>query len=106
MSTYWQRWYAVKENREAHIKRTSRNNTLTRAKNRENIFNYLLEHPCIDCGESDPLYLDFDHIKGEKEMCVADMLNRYRSWKRILEEITKCEVRCCKCHRKRHFVGS
>ncbi len=68
---------------------------------REWILNYLELHPCIDCGETDPRCLDFDHIRGKKIEAVSRMIGSY-SWKAIEKEISKCEVRCANCHRKRH----
>lgn len=65
------------------------------------VMKYLVEHSCVDCGESDPLVLDFDHVRGEKEKEVTT-LRRYGSLERIQEEISKCEIRCANCHRKRH----
>jgi hypothetical protein len=63
---------------------------------------YLSTHACVDCGESDPVVLDFDHIdKGNKSASVADMLKDRRSWSTIEIEIAKCEVRCANCHRRR-----
>lgn len=56
-------------------------------------------HPCLDCGETDPLVLEFDHI-GEKAFSISQGL-RDRGWQRILEEIEKCEVVCANCHRRR-----
>jgi hypothetical protein len=29
------------------------------------LFEYFRLHPCIDCGESDPIVLEFDHINQE-----------------------------------------
>jgi hypothetical protein len=64
---------------------------------------YLLEffksHPCVDCGEKDPVVLEFDHLR-EKLFDVAQALP-YRSWDSILLEIAKCEVVCANCHRRR-----
>jgi hypothetical protein len=57
------------------------------------------DRPCIDCGETDPLVLEFDHL-GNKSFNIAKGL-RSHSWQAILAEIAKCEVVCANCHRKR-----
>ena len=63
------------------------------------LIDYFGSHPCIDCGESDPVVLEFDHL-GEKLFDIGQALP-YRSWKSILEEIEKCVVVCANCHRRR-----
>ena len=67
------------------------------------IWAYLSEHPCVDCGSSDPRVLGFDHVRGEKHHNVADMKQLRFSWDRILMEIEECEVRCANCHRIRSY---
>ena len=64
------------------------------------LFDYLQGHPCVDCGESDPIVLEFDHVRGEKKYNVTEMGWRILSWKTLLKEIAKCEVRCANCHRR------
>src|SRR6266850_1731604 len=65
------------------------------------VMNYLASHPCVDCGEIDPVVLQFDHRDGtEKVDAVGTMLNR-ASWSDLLNEIAKCDVRCANCHRVR-----
>ena len=54
---------------------------------------------CIDCGESNPLVLDFDHVKGEKVNNISDMVGQSYSIESIKNEMRKCEVRCANCHR-------
>lgn len=78
----------------------ARNQRITE-ENRQRLIDYLRAHPCVDCGEGDPLVLEFDHVRGEKEADVSRMLVRRYSWKRILGEIDKCEVRCANCHRRK-----
>jgi hypothetical protein len=64
---------------------------------------YLLEyfktHPCVDCGEDDPVVLEFDHL-GEKLFDIGREIHN-RGWQSILDEIAKCEVVCANCHRRR-----
>ena len=70
------------------------------------IFLYLLDHPCVDCGEKDPLVLEFDHVRGEKKREVSKLLCNGYAWKTIRAEIKKCVVRCANCHRhKTHELG-
>lgn len=68
---------------------------------REIIWNHLQEHPCVDCGETDPLVLDFDHVRGEKRGNVSSMVTDNRPVRFFLEEIDKCEIRCSNCHRRK-----
>lgn len=65
---------------------------------------YLAEHPCVDCGEAEPLMLDFDHVRGEKRQTISVMVLACFSWETIASEIAKCEVRCVRCHRRKTAV--
>lgn len=65
------------------------------------IFEYFKEHPCIDCSESDPIVLEFDHVKGVKVAEISKLTKNGGSWEKIEAEIGKCEVRCANCHRRR-----
>lgn len=71
-----------------------------RARNLRLTYEYLLQHPCVDCGEADPVVLEFDHVRGEKRRNIADMIRTGRSWQTVYSEIGKCDVRCANCHRK------
>jgi hypothetical protein len=71
-----------------------------RIRNREYIIEYLRTHACVDCGESDPVVLDFDHI-GHKETEVSNVSRCAFSLSRLKLEISHCEVRCARCHRRR-----
>ncbi len=55
---------------------------------------------CVDCGNDNPIVLDFDHL-GDKEHNISDMIRHGRSWASIEREIAKCEVVCSNCHRIR-----
>lgn len=67
---------------------------------RSYVLDYLLVHPCVDCGEADPVVLQFDH-QHDKLAHVSDMMKHMRPLKLIQEEIEKCEVRCANCHTRR-----
>lgn len=71
-------------------------------RSRKLVFEYKLTHPCIDCGESDPVVLDFDHRDPSlKKEGVARMLSSGYSWELIQHEIEKCDIRCANCHRRK-----
>lgn len=56
---------------------------------------------CVDCGNDDPIVLDFDHRDGvEKVNNISNMIGYYK-WERIEEELKKCDIRCANCHRIR-----
>lgn len=65
------------------------------------ILDYLGDHPCVDCGENDPVVLEFDHVRDVKVAGIADMVAHGRAIGAIKAEIAKCEVRCANCHRRR-----
>jgi hypothetical protein len=54
---------------------------------------------CIDCGVKDIRILEFDHVRGEKIDGVITLASNLSSILKIKEEIRKCEIRCCNCHR-------
>ena len=65
------------------------------------VYAYLLRHPCVDCGEADPVVLEFDHVRGGKLANVSLLVADGFDWRAIAPEIEKCEVRCANCHRRR-----
>jgi hypothetical protein len=95
---YDRKWYAKNFDR----LRESKNKRIRDAKKRNGlyVFQYLKNHPCVDCGESDPIVLEFDH-QHSKERNVSDLLRGSYSLKKVILEIDKCEVRCANCHRRK-----
>ena len=87
-------------NKEKVIARSSKRNKKQRIRNRAFVNQIKELSHCVDCGEQDPLVLDFDHIKGDKIAPVSDMVYRSYCVESIQKEIDKCEVRCSNCHRK------
>ena len=68
----------------------------------QRVFTYLLSHPCVDCGETDPIVLEFDHLDSATKIAtISEMVQQQRPWEIIMNEIDKCQVRCANCHRRR-----
>ena len=86
-------------NKEKIVKRSKKRNIKQRNKNRIYVENIKKESSCIDCGESNHLVLDFDHIEDNKYKCISNMVYESYSIKSIQKEIDKCEGRCSNCHR-------
>ena len=97
-----QRYYQT--NRERMCRQISAARSRRRDDLRDFVWAYLLEHPCVDCGEPDPWALDFDHVTGKKVMTVSTLVMRAYSLTALKAEIAKCVVRCSPCHRKRTAV--
>jgi len=72
-----------------------------RERNARKVFEYLTNHCCINCGESDPIVLEFDHRDRNDKIESVSQLIRNSSWKRIELEIQKCDVLCANCHRRK-----
>lgn len=60
---------------------------------------YLSQHPCVDCGESDLIVLEFDHLCDKTDN--ISRLIQDGAQVRLEAEIQKCEVVCANCHRRR-----
>lgn len=65
------------------------------------VWDYLFSHPCVDCGESNIVVLEFDHKDGTEKSGNISGLIHNGSLFNIKREIEKCEVRCANCHKKR-----
>lgn len=65
---------------------------------RQLVFNYLKKHPCVDCGETNVLALEFDHVHSKK-FDIGTALNSNTAIDLLKKEIKKCVVRCSTCHR-------
>ena len=75
-----------------------------RVKVRGLLFGYLSTKKCADCGEKDPIVLDFDHKNpNNKFKPISIMLSGHYSWESVLKEIQKCEIRCANCHRRKTY---
>lgn len=74
--------------------------TIAQVERRKFVAEYLKEHPCVDCKESDIIVLDFDHIEN-KVVTISQMMRRNVNKEQLLAEIAKCEVRCSNCHRRK-----
>lgn len=92
-------WYV--RNQETHYTNVKRRRDVIASEVISKLIAYLRVHPCVDCGEDDPLFLEFDHVHGPKRLSISNMYGQGYGWATILAEIEKCEVRCVKCHRRR-----
>lgn len=93
------KYYKSSEKRRKNLRETSKKQEQIL---RDYVINYLLSHPCIDCGEKDIVVLEFDHNNSkEKTTSISIMVTHCVSLKKLKTEIEKCSIRCSNCHRRK-----
>lgn len=98
VNAYYKDLYSRSNDRKEYLKSQSKKNKI---KTKTWVKNYLQNNPCVDCGESDYIVLEFDHIdSSEKSFNISDGMMS-KSINTIKKEIEKCEVRCSNCHRRK-----
>jgi hypothetical protein len=91
-----------RRNRSYYLAKARKRQLKVIAETRSWLVGYLLEHPCSDCGETDPLVLEFDHRSpATKNMEVAVLARSGYPLRRVQAEVALCDVRCANCHRRR-----
>jgi hypothetical protein len=88
-------------NRDEYIRREVARINSYRIENRSLTLAYLLGHPCVDCGQTNPVVLDFDHRDPSTKKGNVSELAARQPWRLVLIEIAKCDVRCANCHLRR-----
>lgn len=81
-----------------------KNKPKRKQRNRDLVNNLKRGKPCTDCGISyHPHLMDFDHL-NDKVANVSYMVINCWSQTEIIAEISKCELVCSNCHRKRTYI--
>lgn len=70
----------------------------SRKRKRKFVWNFKKNNPCVDCGQKNPVVLQFDHVDEKKEKNISLLSQGGHSMKALKEEIEKCEIRCANCH--------
>jgi transcription elongation factor Elf1 len=96
-SEYQREIYA--ENRVPTLENIYVNRNVRKRVIREFLADFYSSHPCVDCGETDIVVLEFDHIT-DKEFGINLAIRDVMKIDRVKEELEKGEVRCSNCHRK------
>jgi hypothetical protein len=63
---------------------------------------YKNTHPCVKCGESNPVCLIFHHRDPSTKKFNVGMRTTNVVKDELVEEMKKCDVMCLNCHAKLH----
>jgi 5-methylcytosine-specific restriction endonuclease McrA len=88
------------ENLERHMGQIRRRKRERVDDNRRRLFELLVRSSCVDCGTTDPIVLDFDHLR-DKAASVSRLVFSGAEWATVEAEIAKCDIVCSNCHRRR-----
>lgn len=93
--------------KERHLKQVNERKQAAREYAREYVLSYLATHPCVGpeghgCpnNETDPIVMEFHHVRGEKYDTISHLVSEGVSVERIQKELNKCDVLCASCHRR------
>jgi hypothetical protein len=90
-----------RKNVAAYVSRAKARASIDRPRNRAFVAEYLSTHPCVDCGEPDPVVLEFAHRDPATKRADLARLIHTSVLATVRTEIEKCDVRCGNCHRIR-----
>ncbi len=98
---YDRRWYADHPEyraRQTNLKATRRRNNAAWLREEK------ARQGCADCGDHDPVVLDFHHRDPSTKVFSLGAGGQWLTLgrKRLTEEMVKCDVLCANCHRRRH----
>ena len=96
--TFRKSWY--EKNKDGHLANVKARKHEVRDLARNYVWEYLSVHPCVECGETDPVVLEFHHRSG-KDKAVSELVAAGFSIATIQAEIEKCDVLCANCHRRK-----
>lgn len=65
------------------------------------VLDLLLRSKCCDCGETNFLVLEFDHVRGSKKFGISAAIKSLYNLGTLKTEIDKCEIVCSNCHQIR-----
>lgn len=88
-------------NLEYYREKAARNGLMRRQARFRLVHEYLSQHPCVDRDETDPIVLQFDHVRGNKVESISMLVRASAPMDKIIDEIAKCDVRCANCHARR-----
>jgi len=91
-----------KKNKAKYLAKASIRNKIVNARQHKIINRYKRMKGCLDCGNKNPIVLEFDHLDA-KDRNISTMIGM--SWAKIKLEISKCVVRCANCLRIRHALN-
>jgi hypothetical protein len=96
----------MRERGALHLEQTFAARERRRAEARRFVLDVLRNGHCADCGLTDPVVLEFDHVSGQKKADVGKLVHEGYRLERVKLEVSCCELVCVKCHRRRTALRS
>ncbi len=88
------------KNKKYYLEKARKRNQTQRTSIKKFLYEYLNDKMCIDCGEKNPVVLEFDH-RDDKLMAISTIIKKNYPISTVKKELLKCDIRCANCHRKK-----